>query len=218
MQDFGCPATEPSGLIDVGVSPSANECWGTLVTARPSVVKKLNRKDQVVEDKEVEKDLVFPFKVRVMEPGVALLEVYAGGAKSIQVINDFVSGSLGVAFEAACIPVNMLARFAWLRTSYEKAALKAAKVSGYQHSEQVTGMFTSRFASTQDGIEFIEKINAGGKAMVTNITVAFKCKAQNMTVKITLSREASFSYSCDEDSTQEIGRVVRDLANVGGAQ
>jgi hypothetical protein len=39
-----------------------------------------------------------------------------------------------------------------------------------------------------------------------------------MTAKITLSREASFSYSCDEDSTQEIGRVVRELANVGSAQ
>ncbi len=210
MGDFGCPNDEPDGLIDVGIKTDSTAVWGTWVTATQAVIKKLNRKDRMVEDKEVDKDLVYPFMIRQVEPGIAVVETFAGSIKTLERLNDFLAARLAVTCEQQMLPIDLISFYNKVKAEQPKASLKSAKVSTYAANSKVAGPYSPKFLNSEEGIAFIEEV--ADEALVKSIQIVYPGPSGK--VSISVSPDGGISFSCKQDDAATVRSDIRRLAGV----
>lgn len=174
----------------------------------------LNRtaRDLVSEDpatgrgslKRVESLAIYKFR---LWPGREQLEVCSGGAKSLELLGLFLSGSLALPTVTECHELDLIELVDLLGGSMQRFSIKTARVTDYAHNSYMIGPYAPKFSSLEHGMGFIRE----HEAALASVTVRFVIQSSRVT--LTLTPKACFGFSCHEDVVSQVIVLLRGLVD-----
>jgi hypothetical protein len=200
MEEFGLPDTEEYGVITA--SSAGTGAFGSIVRKTQQTVQKIQPDTREVISAPVDKVQLMPFAIR---PASETLEVYAGGVKSIEEIGTFLASCLALPVIVEPLEVDVPGAIDKLIANAERVQLRSLRVSEYAHNSFMSGPYSPKFLDHDHGMEFLEKYTDFVKAA----NLRFKAPTGNATVSITPN--ACFRYSCNEDDQPPVQSIIRKL-------
>lgn len=200
MAKFGLPDNEEFGVLETSVTSEA--LFGRIVRRSQQHVQKLDAETKELTSETVEKVTVYPFGVR---PAAEVLEIYAGSAAGIEQVGAFFSSCLGLSTVVEELQLDLTATIEKLMKNTPKFQLKSIRVSDYSHNAYMTGPYTPKFLDSQHAQDFLTEYAEA----VTSASVKFAAKTGR--ANVTLTPNACFGYSCNEDDQPEVQAILRKI-------
>jgi len=201
MAEFAMPDNEEFGVLQS--STSGESAFATIIRKTCQNVQQLDAETNEVVTAAVEKVTVYPFGVR---PSAERLEIFAGGAAGIEQVGTFLASNLALPTIVDPIEIEIASAFDILTRNVERVELRGIRVSEYAHDSYMSGPYAPKFLDSQHGLDFL--------AEFTEFTKSAKVRFRGPTgpVNVTLTPNACFGYSCNEDDQAEIQSILRKLA------
>jgi len=209
LREYGCPESDAYGFLDVGHSERGSSVWGQLVMAKESVINKLNRQKNIVEEQHIIKDVIVPWKIIDAGGGNGVLEVYAGGKRVFEHIGAAFAIALGEPLTIDVPDIDVFDKMKSLEQDVKKPIVKSAVIKNYAHTEGVNGVFRAKFNSTE-AHDFIDQLPSG--SVVESMTVKFF--ALDKKASITIRNDSCYGFSCGEDDKMYVEGLIRELAGM----
>lgn len=200
MEQFGLAETEEIGVLHADVAGEA--AFGTLIRRTHMAVQRIDSDTHEVLTENVERITLYPFGAFC---NAERLEVYAGTTSGIQQVGDFISGGLAMAVVTDPIELDLLTTVDRLMNNTTKFQLRAVRTSDYAANSYMIGTYAPKFMDTDHGLQFMEQYAEGLKS----VQVRFAGPSGRVTA--TLTPNACFSYSCQEDDQPEVQQILRKL-------
>lgn len=211
------PLIEAHGMPEdarIGIFEHAKQARSITVTLKVSgqlTVKQIDAKTKAKTVTTVDKVDFIRFRVIPDTiSGHGIVEVYDGNAKTVEEVQQFLRDGLATEIAGEPIDVDPIALFSKLQDAVKRAELKSAKLAGYQHDEQVVGPYSPRFATSAEGVEFLERqLESKPAPRLKSITTAWKRDKKKC--GITITPESCFRVNFAEGKEDYVTDVVRYL-------
>lgn len=200
LEKYGLPEGDEFGVLNY--SATSETVFGTVIRRVQQAVQKLDAEAKEVTAAPVEKVVLYPFGVK---PSTGRLEIYAGSAAAIEQLGAFLASSLGLSTVVEPLEVDIPSALNNLMKNVQKFQLRALRVSDYAHNSYMTGTYGPKFLDSQHGQEFLEEY----AEQVVSASVKFQ--AQKGRANATLTPNACFAFSCNEDDQPVVQSILRKL-------
>lgn len=200
MEEYGLAETEEIGVLHA--SAAAGAAFGTLVRRTNLSVQKVNPESKEVTSSTVERISLIPFGAFTKHER---LEVYAGSAASVEEVGTFFSGALAMSTVTERIELDLLSVVERLMKTAQKFQLRSVRVTDYAADSYMIGPYAPKFMDTDHGLKFLEQYAEALKS----VQVRFAAPTGRGTA--TLTPNAAFSYSCNEDDQPAVQQMLREL-------
>lgn len=201
LEKYGLPESEEYGVLSHQVSESA--IFATIIRRTQQAVQKLDTDSKQLTASPVEKVTVYPFAIK---PSTGRLEIYAGAASGIEQIGVFLAGCLALPTLVDPIEVDIPASLDKLAANCKNFQLRSIRVTDYAHNSYMVGPYAPKFLDTEHGREFMDE----HLEFITGASVRFAGPKGRVTASI--SPNACFTYSCNEDDQAVVQSILRKLA------
>jgi hypothetical protein len=200
LASFGLPEGGAFGVLNH--SATDQSVVGTIIRRGQYAVPRLDDKTREITSVAVEKVAAYPFGIR---PAAELLEVYAGSAKAIEHVAEFLSGPLALSTVVEAIDLDVPSAVEKLRKPAKDFRLKSLRVSEYAHDSYMSGPYAPKFTSTEHGLDFLKEY----ADFVTAASVRFDGPTGKVTVNLT--PKACFGFSCADEDLPTVQGILRKL-------
>lgn len=217
-------ATFPTcGVADV--EEKGTHVIALLAIASKAKVKRLDKETKKPVSVEVDKDNSYLFAIVPGADGIGWLEVYDGSTAALEAVSDFLNNDLASDMAVEPIAIDPVATFNKLVEVNGQGVLKAARIAGHKHSDNIVGPFSPRFANTQDGVSYIEHHTGDNEGVLKSVGCEFQLGKYK--VKLKVAPNATISINTRAEAEEQARNTVRRLvgskeidlspAAVGGA-
>jgi len=200
MKAFGMPPDEEFGVLSHAADRLS--LTATIVHRSSQAIHQLDRARRNVISAPVERIVAYPLRVA---PAKGRLEIYHGSPNGIERIHAFLSKHLSVPATIERIQLDVARAAEKLSGRVDHFQLRSVRLHAYSHNPYMIGRYSPRFLDTEHGLEFLAEHDEG----VLAATVRFASK--NGRVGATLTRNACFAYSCNEDDREGVQALLRRL-------
>jgi hypothetical protein len=202
LNAHGLPDDDEFGVMNCSATDGI--VFATIIRRTHASVQRLDPETKELTSAPIEKVAAWPL---ALKPSREVLELYAGSASTYEHVGAFLSGSLGLQTVVEPIELDIIAAVESLAKTEKKFQVKAAKVSTYCANSFMDGPYAPKYMDTQHGLDFL---NEHAEALAS-VKVWFS--APTGRAKVTISRTAFFSYSCNDDDQQYVQAVLCKLVS-----
>lgn len=203
LQDVGLPEDEPAGVLECLAGSEAVTAKVVILDAVE--VPQLDVETGDVETRSVERATVYPIGIFPNNPEAGRIEVYEGGASSLDAIACALA-LFGLPTFVDAIELDVVAAVRKLREKTKRFRLKTLKTSEYAHSSYICGPYSPKPLDTEHGTDFLDEY----ADFVTGASCEFELDGGKATVH--LGTKASFRFSLkDEDDKPQMLTLLREL-------
>lgn len=200
LEEFGFAEGEEIGVLHCSAASGA--AFGTLVRRTNVAVQKVDEKTREVLTQKIEKATLIPFGAFAEQER---LEVYAGSATAIEEVGAFFASGLSLPVSLDALEIDLESAVEKLIKKTQRFQLRSARVSDYAANSYMIGPYGPKFMDTEHGQAFL----AEHAAALKSVQVRFATPAGR--AGATLTPNACFGYSCDEDDQPVVQQVLREL-------
>lgn len=200
MEKFGLPESEEFGVLSHQASESA--LFATIIRRTQQAVPRLDPETKELTAAPVERVTVYPFAIK---PSTGRLELYAGAAAGIEQVGAFLSSCLGLPTLVEQLDLDLPSALEKLAGATKAFQLRSIRVKEYAHNSYMVGPYAPKFLDSEHGKDFLQE------HLETVTSAAVQFAGPKGKVRVSLSPNACFSYSCNEDDQAAVQAVLRKL-------
>jgi hypothetical protein len=201
LKQFGMPAKGEFGVISY--AGTADSVTAEIIHRSRELVGRLDPTGQKVIPTPVERIIAYPFQV---SPAKERLEIHAGAANGIEKIGTFMASHLSLTVTTELVELDVVRAVGKLSSRVERFRLHSVRLEGYAYNSYMVGTYSPRFLDSEHGLEFLAEHDEG----VLSACVRFV--GPNGRVSLIITRNACFTYSCEEADQDFAKTVLRRLA------
>lgn len=200
IKGYGFPADSGYGIVDVACATSAVS--GIFLRRLEATTTKYDATARTVIKTPIEKVVGIRFKIN---PQKNLVETYGGNYQNIKELAEFLESEFKMAVVVEPIPVSIKTSVESLVSKIRSSSVKAIKIGDYSHDNYTIGPYTPKLVNS-DGHELMEQF-------VQQIeSVSLQCSAPTGRVKLKITDEASFGFTCKPEDYDYVLSLIRSLA------